>query len=291
MVSGAFIRHDIPRYIRRYMHMYIKPSCWLAVHPVYFAKGVKVFTCSLKNKRYMSTLPRSGTNYIISLLTSASDIATGGSGEYRYVDDAWVFDVEMVYPSILHNFVEVLKRDVPVSPNFFMFAHHPVQKTNMFNVNSMKVVFTVRNILDQLESWFMHTFEDSSFQNEFIRKGYVEKTIDHFNYWGDFISKSNKVADKDYVCIRYEDMVSESLRNLSRIVHLWDLGIEDSVLRTAVDLCSREKMISKIPINQFNSNKRVTVRKDRGKLFSKENVSYINDAIQNKLRHNFGYQY
>ena len=287
----AHIRNDIPRDIRRYLHTYIKPSCWLVVHPAYLVKGIRIFKRSLKNKRYMSTLPRSGTNYIIPLLTSACDIAAGGTGEYRYVDDAWVFDVEMVYPSVLHNFVEVLKKDVPVSPNFFMFAHHPVQKTNMFNVESMKVVFTVRKILDQLESWLLHTFNYSSAQEEFIRKGYVERTIGYFNYWGDFISDPNKVADKDYVCIRYENLVSDPLANLTRITRLWDLEIGESALQSAVNLCSRERMISKIPSSLIANNKRVVVRENRGKLFSKESISYINRAICDNLRHHFGYKY
>ena len=86
-------------------------------------------------------------------------------------------------------------------------------------------------------------------------------------------------------------MVSDPVDNLSRIVHLWNLGIEESVLRSAVDLCSREKMIAKIPGNRFENNKRVTVRKDRGRLFSRENTSYIKKAIHDKLRHDFGYEY
>lgn len=285
------IRNDIPRNIRKYLHMYIKPSCWLAIHPAYLVKGIRVFRCSLKNKRYMSTLPRSGTNYIISLLTSASNIAAGGNGEYQYVNDAWVFGVQMVYPSVFHNFVEVLKKDVPISPNFFMFAHHPVQKTNMFSVDSMKVVFTIRNIYDQLESWLLHTFNEPSAQDQFIRQGYVERTINHLNYWGDFISRPDKTAEKDYVCIRYEDLIAEPLANLKRVVKLWALDIDDSILEKAIELCSREKMISKIPSSQFSSNKRVVVRDDRGKLFSEENNSYINRAIRENLRYNFGYHY
>lgn len=287
----ARIRNDISRNIRRYLHMYIKPSGWLVVHPAYLVKGVRIFTRSFKNKRYMSTLPRSRTGYIISLLTIACDIAAGGTGEYRYVDDAWVFDVEMAYPSVLHNFVEVLKKDVPVSPNFFMFAHHPVQKTNMFSVDSMKIVFTVRNIHDQLESWLLHTFGDGSAQEEFIRQGYVEKTIDHFNYWGDFISNPNKVVDKDHVCVRYEDMISDPLANLFRIVRLWDLEIGESALQSAVNLCSRERMVSKIPSSLIANNKRVVVRDNRSRLFSEKSISYINRAICDNLRHDFGYEY
>ena len=155
----------------------------------------------------------------------------------------------------------------------------------------MKIVFTVRNIFDQLESWLLHTFEDSSAQDEFIRQGYVEKTIEHFNYLGDFISDPDKVADKDYVCIRYENLVSDPLANLFRIVRLWDLEIGESALRSAVSLCSRERMISKIPSSLIANNKRVVVRDNRGKLFSRESISYINRTIRDNLRYDFGYQY
>jgi hypothetical protein len=273
------------------MHLYIKPCGWLVVHPVSLLKGVKLLVRACKNKRFLSTLPRSGTDYITCLLTSASDIEDGGTGEYKYVNDGWVHNINLLYPSVLHNLIVFLEKERHVHKNFIMFAHHPVQKTNILNVNSMKVVFTVRNIFDQLESWLLHTFDCSSAQDEFIRKGYVERTIGHFNYWGDFISDPNKVADKDYVCIRYENLVSDPLANLFRIVRLWDLEIGESALRSAVDLCSRERMISKIPSSLIADNKRVVVRDNRGRLFSEKNISYINRAICDNLRHDFGYQY
>jgi len=279
------------RLMRKYMHLYVKPCGWLVVHPVALLKGVKLLVRARKNKRLLSTLPRSGTDYITCLLTSASDIKDGGTGEYKYVNDEWVYNINLLYPSVLHNLIVFLEKEHHIHKNFIMFAHHPIQKTNILNVNSMKVVFTVRNIFDQLESWLLHTFNCSSAQDEFIRKGYVERTIGHFNYWGDFISRPDKTAEKDYVCIRYEDLIADPLANLRRVVKLWALDIDDSILEKAVELCSREKMESKIPPEVLSSNKRLTVRENRGQLFSKENRDYINLAIRDKLRHDFGYNY
>jgi hypothetical protein len=192
---------------------------------------------------------------------------------------------------VLHNFVAALKSKQPFHKNSFMMAHHPIQKTNMFSVDSMKVVFTVRNIHDQLESSLLHTFDDASAQDLFIKKGYVEKTINHFNYWGDFISRPGKTAEKDYVCIRYEDLIADPLTNLRRVVKLWGLDIDNSILEKAAELCSREKMKSKIPPAVLTSNKRLTIRENRGRLFSKENRDYIDRAIRDKLRYDFGYNY
>jgi hypothetical protein len=172
-----------------------------------------------------------------------------------------------------------------------MIVHHPIQKTNMFSVDSMKVVFTVRNIHDQLESWLLHTFDEPSAQDRFIGEGYVERTINHFNYWGDFISRPDKTAEKDYGCICYEDLIVDPIANLRRVVKLWALDIDDSILEKVVELCSRTKMKSKIPPEALSSNKRLTIRENRGQLFSEENRDYIDSSIRNELRYDFGYNY
>jgi len=281
----------IYRSVRKYSHLYIKPCGWLIVHPTLLLKGARILGRSFKDRRYLSTLPRSGTVYITSLLTVACDIADGGTGEYYFADNEWIYNTRILWPSVLSNFVATLKNGQPIHENFIMIAHHPIQKTDMFRVKSMKVVFTVRNIADQLESWLLHTFDEVSAQDEFIKQGYVERTISYFNYWGDFISGPGKTPEKDYVCVKYEDMLSDPLTNLLRIVRFWDLEIGMSALQSAVDMCTREKMESKIPADLLVSNKRVSIRDNRGGVFSEENTAYINRAIRDNLRHDFGYKY
>jgi len=285
------LRHNTSLYARRYLHLYIKPCGWLVFHPKSLIKGFRILSRSLKHKRYINTLPRSGTHYLIGTLTSAIDIKNGGSGEFRFVNDTWVHNIDLLWPSVLHSIIVHLKNNQEVHKDFFMFGHHPISKTNIHKISSMKPVFTVRNIFDQLESWFLHEFTDYSAQDEFIRRGHVEKTIGYFNYWGDFISDAKKKPNKDYVCIRYEDLIANPLFEMSRILQLWNLEIDKPVLEKAIQLNSREKMKSKIPDGMLSDNKRLSIRDNRGKLFSEDNVSYINLAISNNLKHDFGYKY
>ncbi|MBN1392867.1 MAG: sulfotransferase domain-containing protein [Sedimentisphaerales bacterium] len=286
------LHKDVYGRIRRGTNFYIKPFASLLGNPSNLFKAGRIFAISRSNRRFLSTLPRSGTHYITCLLTSALDIANGGTGEYCFINNKWVHNISLLYPATVHNLVEALKLDRPISKDLFMFSHHPIQKTNMFDINSMKVVFTVRSIPEQLESWLLHTSQFKGFsENEFIEHGYIEKTIDYFNYWGDFISDSKKVPGRDYVCIKYEEMVSEPMENLLRIVNLWDLHLDKSSLEKAIDLCSREKMKAKIQTNLMGSNMRLTVRDNRGKLFSEESVSYIKRCIDKNLKYDFGYSY
>ena len=103
--------------------------------------------------------------------------------------------------------------------------------------------------------------------------------------------RPGKTAEKNYVCIRYEDLIADPLANIRRVIKFWNLDIDDSILEKAVELCSRERMISKIPGSLIANNKRGVVRDNRGRLFSKESISYINRAICDNLRHDFGYKY
>jgi len=50
-----------------------------------------------------------------------------------------------------------------------------------------------------------------------------------------------------------------------------------------VELCSWEKMKSRIPADLLDTNKMVGVRDNCGKLFSKENIAYIDRAIRDNL--------
>lgn len=286
------LRHSVSSCIRRYLHLYVKPCGWLVSHPRSLVKGLKIHARSLKHKRYINTLPRSGTHYLIGILTSVIDIRYGGSGEFRFVNDTWIHNINLLWPAVLHSIVEQLKNNQEVHKDFFMFGHHPIQKNNILRVGSMKAVFTVRNIFDQLESWFLHesTWRSLSTQDDFIKRGYVEKTIGYFNYWGDFISDPKKKSDKDYVCIKYEDLIADPLFELSRILRLWDLEIDKPALEKAIQLNSRENMKSKIPASEMSDNRRLSTRDNRGKLFSEDNVSYINRAVSNNLKHDFGYK-
>ena len=278
--------------IGKYHHLYINPCGWLIVHPTSLLEAAKLIASAHKNKRYMTTLPRSGTVYIKSILTSAVDIEMGGTGDYEFSNDEWIHNITLDCPSQLHNLVTVLKDNKSIHKDFFMFAHHPIQKSNIVRVSSMKVVFTVRNIFDQLESWMLHTRRRYGLsEDEFIKRGYVERTIGYFNYWGDFISGPNRVPDKDYLCIRYEDLILDSLANLSRLVNFWGLELSNSSLQSAVNICSRENMISKVPDSMLNTNQRITVRDNRGELFSGQNMSYIKRAIRGGLKYDFGYTY
>ena len=280
------------------IHSVYNPRSWRAaakwirrykVSPLQIWRGGRVLRTVIKNKRFLSTLPRSGTFYLAAILTSATEIEAGLAGDYQYENDEWVHGTRLWYPGTLHDFIQVLGLGYPFNNNAFVQVHHPHQIADLLSIGRMKVVFTVRNIFDQLESRSLMPDFGVGNQDAFIREGHVENTIRYLNYWGDFAD--GRVAGKDYICIKYEDLISNPVAVVSRISQMWELNLTEGSLRTAVNLCSRENMVSKISSDSLSTTERISLRGDRGQLFSSENVSYIREAITDKLRHGFGYEY
>lgn len=275
--------------IRLAHHLYIKPSVRLLCRPKSLRRAWRMYQSYQKHRRFLSTLPRSGTNYISSLISSAVDLAHGGDGDYFYENDEWVFPNVIGFPCVWHNYVECVDSAGPGDELVYFHAHHPVQQQNMINLRSAKTIFTVRDIHNQLESWLFHNFQSQSRQDHFIQTGHVEKTIEYFNYWGAFRDNNSKA--RQCLCVAYENLIDHPLDVLSEIVTFWQLDIPADILETAVGLCSRERMKSKIPENVIDNNRRVSVRTNREDVFTEHNRHYIENAIASKLQYDFGYKY
>jgi hypothetical protein len=267
-------------------------DCW---------KGAKILHVILQNRRFLATLPRTGTNYIISLLTCATDVENGLTGGYEYKDNLWIYDTQLPYSPSIQQFLRYQLLDYSCNANVFFHAHYPYKdKINSPPIvdiideeylHSMHVIFTVRNIYEQIESFVMQRILEGEIktQEEFIADGRVEGAIHYFNYWGDFAI--DKKEGEDYLCIRYEDFVADPIKILANVSSIWNMDISTASFEEAVDLCSREKMIAKIPRNELEANTRISVRKDRGRILNERSLEYINKAIRNGLRHDFGYAF
>ncbi len=275
--------------LKKYLYQYLNPTLWLLCHPGDLRKGIHICKHAKETGRYLSTLPRSGTVYLTSILIVAVDLREGGKGDYTFQDDVWIYNRDLLWSSVYHNFVAQLKINRPFDPDLIMIAHHPVQKTNILNIKKMKCVFTVRNPLDQLESWVMHTFHKADQQDRFIEEGYVERTIDYFNYWGRLVEEQKSDSSQSFLCVRYEQLVQKPADIVEQIAGFWNLDIERKYIDRAVFLCSREEMKKKIPADRLGDNKRVSVRDNRGRLFTDKNMDYIQNALCSKLKYDFGY--
>lgn len=246
-------------------------------------------------QRYLCTLPRSGTNYINCILASSSDIEEGGDGEYFYYNDWWVHKTFLAYPATLNKYMFVLNLPTQIDPhnNMYLASHFPlIDHPLVADLASMKIVFTVRNIFNQLRSWVKHDgFEISSIDPAFFEERYLYPAINYFNFWGDYIAAPDKKKNVDYIFLGYEELVSDPLKHITDIVRFWGMNLSEQSLVKAIELSSRQNMKLRIPAPQIKENHRISLEESVVKDMPEERAELILAALRKDLRHDFGYSY
>ena len=74
--------------------------------------------------------------------------------------------------------------------------------------------------------------------SEFILNSqYLEQYISLYNSW-----QTSKDVPKDFLLVRYEDMIENAVQELSRVMEFLGLDIEDKIIQLAVEDNSFDKM-------------------------------------------------
>lgn len=283
---------------RHFHGFWWRPALYLLRRPRELAQCAKLHRRARAHGRFLATLPRSGTNYLFALLNSADHVASGLSGDYFYDTSQgqrgkWVFSREIVLANNLYHLVQASRAGHldRLSDRFFVSSHYPaIRKTRLFRPSAMKPVFTVRDVVPALESLLFFTYDgnDEPHQRSFLEND-LPHALRYLNYWGKFAQSHHRVEGKHYVCVRYESLVENPLRELSRICRFWDLDLPESCLREAVQTCDANRMRSKVPSAEQATNKRISVRDRDRPAFSGENRARLAELLRRGLRYDFGY--
>lgn len=207
-------------------------------------------------------MPRSGTNYLYALLSAMDQASRREKVDYGFEVDPfsglgkWDFDLENRIPNNLLHFQQRLLTGGldKLSPHFFVLSHYPaIRWETLFPIWRMKPVVVVRHPFHAAESLYLYFKKDKNNQNASFVQEKADIIVRFFNFWGK--------ARNNYLLVRYEDLVSEPVEVIKKIYGYWGIPFHYEKASYAADACKRREMISKIPSEQRNTNKRVSVRK------------------------------
>lgn len=168
-----------------------------------------------------------------------------------------------------------------------------------------KVIFLVRDPRDVLVSLFYQKKKRLSAYDgtihDFIREptGGIESIIKYYNIWS-----NNKNVPKELLIVRYEDLISNTHDELSKIMRFFGFEeIDDTIISDAVEFASFGKM-RKMENENFFSAARMKPAKDgdessfktrKGKvggykeILDKEDIEYLDKQIHSSLLDVFRY--
>ncbi len=245
-------------------------------------KCLKFWTNSYGQRNLWATLPRSGQHWLELMMNVAYDITNGGTGYYGYVNGNWrvaCFGNRITVDA--YDWGSAVKYDPDEMGKFIFHTHQPYYKLVNWKKNKMHTMILIRNIYDQAKSFVRYQGMD---QDDFIKAGYIDRTIDFCNSWERFVEKYGAFI------IFYEEMVNFPVSLLYEISGYFDMKLSIESINKAVKLCTKEKMRGKIPKELQHSNMRVTPDEWRFE-FSNKNKEIIRKKIKRKLKYNFGYEY
>lgn len=249
------------------------------------ADSARFYLTAYGHRRLFATLRRSGYCWIMLMIDLARDMASGGSGEYTYSPrHSWVRS----------NSLRVHIRRIPipvprpgdVPDDAIIHTHQPYDKFWNLRKRDMQTAVLVRNLFDQLESWlFLQGFDVDS-QHDFLKSGYLREAIAFYNTWGEYLENND-----DSRLFRYEEVVENPVEAVMELSDLWDLGLPRDCVEEASKRTTKEEMRKRMSEHEAHTNPRVSFRRNRGQVFSRESLEYIRHSIDRQLRYPLGYDY
>ncbi|KGF72266.1 hypothetical protein DO97_10980 [Neosynechococcus sphagnicola sy1] len=252
---------------------------------------LKFYLTAYGHRSLFATLPRSGLNYTQLMVEVAWDIAQGGTGEYYYRNNKFflVANVRLARTALDYRTPISLRRGFdfhPLQKPVIYSTHDPYDRIQNLQRSQMHVVVLVRNMFQQLESWLFHSGYAVETQADFIRDGFVDRSIHFYNSWGHFLERHPNSQ-----LLKYEDLRGHPEQALRLLSRSWNLHFPEPAIEAAVAKCTKQEMLKVINQQQRGQNPRVSDRDAQLAVFTVETLKRIQEQIHQHLKYSFGYDY
>jgi len=240
--------------------------------------------CNKKRLNFFATLYRAGYNWVECVINVAYNLDNGGDGEYFYQGNA---------PKDIWQFrnLNIIAEATYINQDNALIFHTHKKYSHLLNLSlshDTKVVVLIRDFFNYIESCLFWSGYDKQTQNEFLKESnLVDNFIDFSNTWGRFLDKNKDNS----MLLKYEEIIDNPIRVISNLSTFWNLDLSHLSIETAVEKCNKLEMSKHVPNYKLKENARISVRKDRGNVFTKGNIRFMKNKLNSSLNYHFGYNY
>jgi len=217
-----------------------------------------------------ATLPRSGYNWLMSLVTSTSAFMESGDGTVFIKNDKYTHHVKVFRSLDVDGFFE------DSHCNLF-HTHMPFYRIKTFAKYRAKKIVLVRDLFSQQISNYFHKGFGIGYADEYFESQQPMFAIDFMNSWGAF-SK-----DKDILLIRFEDLKEQTADTLKKVMGYVDLPFSEEAIHQAIE--QNQSIVRQLGAG----SSRITSEKKSP--FDRCSLQRLGYLISDKLRFDFGYDF
>lgn len=221
-------------------HGAVDPRTWAALGriavreratPAQLVRAREVISRGRRDGRFLATLPRSGTNWLIALIESSINLHHGLDGDYDLVPNYYVSG----------------------DPGWKPRGHYPIVRGTTDLAGSGRPVALVRELGAAVESQIHKVQRDGSVAQIERVRSLAMKSVGFVEHWQAMAARRGS----DVLVLRFEDLIADPGTSLQRVSDHWSLDLDASAIGQAIELSDRRRMTAKT--GDDRTNVRVTI--------------------------------
>lgn len=210
--------------------------------------------------RLIISCPRSGTHIlegaINSYLEKLYNLGDGKLKDFRgsiyyNIPQQFNFNVKQLlekkYQNQLKNF----------DYRFFIFTHHPIQKSHMLINENIRPIILIRNPVEVIASltilYLKHrkNFEINETSLNLLIKNKTQQVVNFYYFWSKELSNKN---NKEYIILKFEDLIKNPYQSINKILKFYKVKVNKKVLRESVNINSKKNILKFYKKRNMNKN-------------------------------------
>ncbi len=193
--------------------------------------------------------PRSGTHILEGVINSYLEkLYNLGDGNlknfkgsiYYNIPQQFNFNVKQVlekkYENQLKNF----------DYRFFVFSHHPIQKSHMLLTKNIRPIILVRNpaeVIASLTILYLKHRKNFEFNERSLNKLIESKTkqvVNFYYFWSEELSFKR---EKKYIVLKFEDLTKNPYQYITKILKFYKIKVNKKMLRESININSKKNIL------------------------------------------------
>ena len=211
-----------------------------------------------------------------------------GIPKYDSINDKWIFAYRPILESNVWNLLDPDKFNQSSflsdddKEDKIIFSRYPLTEIDIFDTNQIRPVILFRNPYDQILSLYnKHQYKFDTSTNEInfrLLKESISNYENFINFWKNF--SVNKKPKKDYLFVKYDDLIDKSEEKFLEILTFYDYPIELTYIKKSVEINSKDNTFARL--KNININKIRFTDKDKLEKTSAQIKNVFYDKFEGK---------
>ena len=211
-------------------------------------------------KNFLVSAPSSGSTFARHMFRSYFEIINkvgNGIPKYDSINNQYMFSASPIVHADMHNSIAI-KTPITIPEGLYysnkeflsdkqflqtqiIWGRHPLNITDLFDIDDLKPLILIRHPIDQIISVYMKYDNRSEERKKEMDKKLMKAKINQYKkfilYWSNYVASKSK---KDFLVVDYEELTNNTEEIFKKMLNFFNYVIDDRILKKTIAIHSRE---------------------------------------------------